>query len=343
MTPTLSPVLIRADLGASYDERKQTAEAALEAGFTEIVIRKSDAALARLGRYTAIVRDDDSLYCEDELMGTVCDITDKEGMEKAYTIRTPYAVINPADWRVIPLENLISRFQNTATKIYACVKTPAEAKLARETMESGCDGIAVCPENPGDVAGFREAKADSFPDANVTEAVVKSVTLLSLGDRVCIDTCSLMEPGEGMFVGSSSSMLFLICSESFQSEYVNARPFRVNAGAVHSYILLPDGTTHYLSEVQAGTELLARRPDGSLRAVSCGRVKIELRPMLLIEAEADGRTGSVVVQNAETIRLATPKGPVSVADITEGDTILVRIESGGRHFGHTISETILEK
>ena len=343
MTKELSPILIRADLGETYEDRKMITEAALEAGYTDIVIRKEDAALTRLARYNAILADGEFLYLNGDKIGTIADITDSEGMEKAYRITTPYAVVNPADWRVIPLENLISRFQKTETRLYACVATPAEAKLARETMEVGCDGIAVVVSSPAELAAFGKADSDDMPDAELTEAVVSAITPLSLGDRVCIDTCSLLAQGEGMLIGSSSACLFLICSESFESEYVNSRPFRVNAGAVHSYILCPDGTTHYLSEIKAGTPLLSRLPDGTLRSVDTGRVKIERRPMILIEAEANGKKHSVVVQNAETIRLGTPAGAVSVADLAVGDTVLVRLESGGRHFGHAMAETILEK
>ena len=343
MTKELSPILIRADLGETYEDRKMITEAALEAGYTDIVIRKEDAALIRLARYNAILADGEFLYLNGDKIGTIADITDSEGMEKAYKITTPYAVVNPADWRVIPLENLISRFQKTEIRLYACVATLAEAKLARETMEVGCDGIAVVVSSPAELAAFGKADSDAMPEAELTEAVVSAITPLSLGDRVCIDTCSLLAQGEGMLVGSSSACLFLICSESFESEYVNSRPFRVNAGAVHSYILCPDGTTHYLSEIKAGTPLLSRLPDGTLRSVDTGRVKIERRPMILIEAEANGKKHSVVVQNAETIRLGTPAGAVSVADLAVGDTVLVRLESGGRHFGHAMAETILEK
>ncbi len=343
MTAELSPILIRADLGETYEDRKMIAEAALEAGYTDIVIRKEDETFTRLARYHAILTDGEFLYLDGEKLGTLADITDSEGMEKAYRITTPYAVVNPADWRVIPLENLISRFQKTKTKLYACVSTPEEAKLARETMEVGCDGIAIAVSSPAELAAFSKVAEDTMPEAELTEAVISAITPLSLGDRVCIDTCSLLEQGEGMLIGSSSACLFLICSESFDSEYVNSRPFRVNAGAVHSYILCPGGTTHYLSEVKAGTALLSRMPNGELRSVDTGRVKIERRPMILIEAEANGKKHSVVVQNAETIRLGTPKGAVSVADLAVGDAVLVRLESGGRHFGHAMAETILEK
>lgn len=201
----------------------------------------------------------------------------------------------------------------------------------------------ITPDTPADIAAFAGISVAGLPEVALTTAIITKITPLSLGNRVCVDTCSLLAPGEGMLVGSRSSCLLLICSESFASAYVNARPFRVNTGAVHSYILCPNGTTRYLSEVESGDPVLTRKPDGTLRSVSVGRVKIEVRPMLHIEAEADGRTYSVVVQNAETIRLGTPSGAVSVSDISAGDAAYVRLESGGRHFGHAMAETICEK
>lgn len=342
MTSELSSIIIRADIPDSYESRKSIVSAALEAGYRDIMLRKCDTALAHLGRYNAIYSDGESVYSGNEIIGTIVSVNGSEGMEKAYKISTPYEFIDTSDWRVIPLENLISR-KNKNTKIYACVKTPAEAKLAFETMEVGCDGIVISAESPEEISAFSKVSDKALPDVKLEEAIVTKITPLSLGDRVCIDTCSLMDAGEGMLIGSSSSCLFLVCSESFESEYVNSRPFRVNAGAVHSYILSPDGTTHYLSEIKAGTELLSRKPNGELRNISTGRVKIELRPLLLIEAEANGKTNSVVLQNAETIRLGTAKGAVSVSDLKEGDKVLVRLEAGGRHFGHAMDETILEK
>jgi len=72
---------------------------------------------------------------------------------------------------------------------------------------------------------------------------------------VCVDTASLMVPGEGMLIGSQSNGLFLVHSESEESPYVAARPFRVNAGAVHAYIRVGE-KTRYLSELSAGDDVL---------------------------------------------------------------------------------------
>jgi len=272
----------------------------------------------------------------------VCRICGTEDMEKAYEVNLPLLIIEPTDWKVIPLENLISRFQNTKTKIFASVKSVDEARLALLTMEVGVDGICIDAQ-PEDFSAFTELAAAALPEIELHDAKITAITPLTLGDRVCIDTCTLMGEGDGMFIGSQSSALFYVCSESFQSEYVNSRPFRVNAGAVHSYILKADGTTQYLSELKSGSSVLVRKSDGKMLEVSVGRIKTEIRPLLLIEAEAGGKTCSVILQNAETIKLAGPKGPRSVTELSPGDCVFVRLEKGGRHFGHLMQETILEK
>ncbi len=128
---------------------------------------------------------------------------------------------------------------------------------------------------------------------------------------------------------------------------VAARPFRVNAGAVHAYARLPHDKTCYLGELAAGQEVLIVGADGQTSVATVGRVKIEVRPMLLVEAEAETpegpKRGAVFLQNAETIRLTAPDGtPLSVVSLKPGDTVLCRLDQAGRHFGMRIQEEIRE-
>jgi 3-dehydroquinate synthase II len=165
-----------------------------------------------------------------------------------------------------------------------------------------------------------------------------------MGDRACIDTCTLMEEGEGMLVGNSSGFLFLVQAETRVNPYVAPRPFRVNAGAVHAYVQVPEGRTCYLSELQAGDRVLVVSARGTVQEATVGRTKIERRPLLLVTAEAQGTTGSIVVQNAETIRLTGPDGEArSVVELEPGDAVLVAIQKAGRHFGLKVDESIREK
>lgn len=145
-----------------------------------------------------------------------------------------------------------------------------------------------------------------------------------------------------MLVGSQSGCLFLVQSESESSGYVAPRPFRVNAGAVHSYVMGSDGRTRYLSEVSSGDTLLLVDREGGSREVIVGRCKVEKRPLLLLRARVGELEYTTILQNAETVRMCTPNGSVSVSEIAPGDELLVMAEEGGRHFGMSVQESIQE-
>jgi len=136
----------------------------------------------------------------------------------------------------------------------------------------------------------------------------------------------------------------LVHSESVENPYVASRPFRVNAGAVHAYTLTPGGKTKYLADLKAGDEVMLVNFQGKSQTAYLGRNKIEKRPMMLIEAEAQGQPISLVMQNAETIRLVSPDGkPISITALKPGDKVLGHIEKAGRHFGMQVDETLIER
>jgi 3-dehydroquinate synthase II len=60
--------------------------------------------------------------------------------------------------------------------------------------------------------------------------------------------------------------------------------------------------------------------------------------MLLIEANYEGKILKLIAQNAETIRVVTPKGSKSVTELKKGDKILAHVKEGGRHFGTLVKE-----
>jgi 3-dehydroquinate synthase II len=320
--------------------------AALEAGFDRIVLAKLDAPLERLGRFAPILLKGDVFRFDDVEIGRLATIRSSKDESAARALRgaTKHVVVRAEDWKVIPIENLIAHFQDSGTRLLVEVHDAADAKLFFETMEVGVDGILLTPSSVREVRAVRALLEASRETVPLVRSKVTAVRPLGLGDRVCVDTCSLLRNGEGMLVGNSSSALFLVHGETLESGYVAARPFRVNAGAVHAYILLPDGATKYLSELRAGDEVLVVDRDGRARSAIVGRVKVERRPLLLVEAEAEGGRFTTIVQNAETIRFVTPDGAaLSVARLRPGDELLIRLEEGGRHFGMKIHETIAER
>ena len=165
-----------------------------------------------------------------------------------------------------------------------------------------------------------------------------------MGYRVCVDTTEIMKEGEGMLVGDKSNFFFLVHSESVENPYVSPRPFRVNAGGVHAYILVPKGKTKYLSEISTGDSVCVVNHRGEIREAVVGRSKVEIRPLMLVRAVCEGVEGTIILQNAETIRLTNPEGkPVSVVKLKKGDRVLVHITESGRHFGVKVKESIKEK
>ena len=95
---------------------------------------------------------------------------------------------------------------------------------------------------------------------------------------------------------------------------------------------------------QRSNAVLAVSHEGKCRPVVVGRAKIERRPLALVEAEEGGQRISIILQNAETLRLTQPDGkPLSLVDLREGSEVLIFREGAGRHFGVKVDETILER
>lgn len=267
-------------------------------------------------------------------------------------LRPQYEVITCPNWKVIPLEELVAKLHGKC-KLLARVKDPEEARLALQALELGTDGVALEATHPDQVAETSEivkqlrTRAEEIERAPRIELIAAKVVRtipMEVGARVCVDTCDLMNGGEGMLVGSQSGGLFLVEAEVEKSPMTSPRPFRVNAGSVSSYILVPGGKTQYLSEIEAGSKVLTVDRRGRARTAVVGRSKIEWRPLMLVEAEARGRRIKTVLQNAETIKLVTPDGSKAVTELAPGDEILAHVEEGGRHFGKLVpGERVIER
>jgi 3-dehydroquinate synthase II len=263
---------------------------------------------------------------------------------KAAELSADYIIINCLNWRVIPLENLIARTRGKS-KLIAEVSNAEDAKLVLETLELGTDGVLLQVSDADELAKATALVKKQAPKIMVVPAKVTAVKPISTGARVCVDTCDLMAPGEGMLVGVQAAGFFLVEAEVHENPYVQSRPFRVNAGSLSMYTLASLQNTRYLSELKAGDEVLIVDRTGKARSASVGRIKIELRPLILVEAEAEGKKIKTILQNAETIRLVTPKGSKAVTELKAGDEVLAHLAtSEGRHFGVAVpDETVIER
>ncbi len=313
--------------------------AALESGADALVVPEghSDRTHA-LGRIKTVAPDGDLVLGKDAVIVEVTNKADEQRVAKMPP--SQIVVLKMRDWKVIPIENLLAQ----RGSLFVEVEGAEEAKLMTEILEKGVDGVLLKSQSVAEIKRTVAVVKGISDKASLVAAKVTKVVQLGMGDRVCIDSCTEMKPGEGMLVGNASNALLLVHSETIPSPYVAARPFRVNAGALHAYVLLPGDKTKYLSDLRSGDPVMVVSSKGETELAYVGRCKIERRPLLLICAEFEGREIGLVMQNAETVRLTKPDGAaLSVAAAKPGDEVLAHITEGGRHFGMKVKETLSEK
>ncbi|MDE0707367.1 MAG: hypothetical protein OSB33_00280 [Candidatus Poseidoniales archaeon] len=286
-------------------------------------------------------------------VGVHIEISDAEGQDAAKSMvgLVSWIVLTTGDWQMIPLENIVAAAQGTGTHLIARIDTTQSIRGAAFALETGVDGLLLPADHAeiwadAQIIAAERLATQSEGDEGVLEdgSELVAVEILSIddggvGDRVCVDLTSILEVGEGFLIGSSANALVLVHGETLESEFVPPRPFRVNAGAVHAYILLADGSTKYLSELIAGDSVAVCNSSGIVRSAMIGRMKIESRPFLLIryghsESEI---TGQIFLQQAETVRLISPLGDMpSVTSVEVGDYLLAYTGTSARHIGQNV-------
>ena len=297
---------------------------------------------------------DEKLIHNDSVVGYAFMIDDHKSHEKVRNKigLAEWIVLDFSNWKMIPVENIIAECEGTGTKIAVIVNLAKDVNGIAFALEKGADAIVI--ENEVDlIQACSIAKSqrlenssldiiqttESLEKLNLSELTITNIESGGVGERYCIDLVCLISEGEGMLIGSSSSSLSLVHGEVIDSDFVPARPFRVNAGPPHSYILMADGKTKYLSELISGDNVMLVSENGSMRSATIGRLKIEKRPFLRIYWENDYQiSNSIFLQQAETVRILSRVGVVkSVTELKIGDTILCHESNHSRHIGNKVS------
>jgi 3-dehydroquinate synthase class II len=249
----------------------------------------------------------------------------------------------------IPLELVIASLQSTSTILMKEIRDPADvddAIVSYGVMEYGAEGVIFSPREHGAMSEFLERMAQTENEAlSIQVGTVIESRPVGMGYRACIDTSTLFEPDEGMLVGSTSQGGLLCCPEVFFLPYMELRPFRVNAGAVHSYVFNTGNRTDYMSELKAGSPVMIVNSQGKVRRASVGRIKIEQRPLRLIEVEFAGKERvNVLMQDDWHVRIFSDAvKPLNISHLKPGDRVLGYVTEPGRHVGIKINESIIEK
>jgi len=256
-----------------------------------------------------------------------------------------WSVLRFADPTKIPLEIVLAAAASSDGNIITVAEDVEEATIIFGVLEHGSEGVMLAPAAVGDATALKSA-ADDRPSAlDLVELEVTQVTHVGMGERACVDTCTYFRQDEGILVGSHSKGMVLCVSETHPLPYMPTRPFRVNAGAIMSYTMSTNGRTNYLSELQAGSKVLAVDVKGQARVATVGRVKIETRPLLSVDAKApDGTEVNLILQDDWHVRVLGPGGAVlNSTELKPGDKLLGFLPTEDRHVGYPIDEFCREQ
>ena len=302
----------------------------------------------------SITIDDGCIIDNGKQIGIQVLIDSKEGQLRARSMAgsIDWILLEFQDWTMIPIENIVASCDGGPTKVAARIISPEQAQGAAFALDIGVDAILAKAEclDSALIAKLQRQESSEPTETIIREPFAPATLTVTdvkeggVGDRVCVDFTSYLEKGEGMLVGSSASSMVLVHSETIESEFVPVRPFRVNAGAVHCYTLMADGTTKYLCEIISGDEVAIISAQGNMRAAVVGRLKIERRPLIqLFWSDDNGKEGHTFLQQAETVRLIEKPGiPTQVTEMEVGMELIGSSDPFGRHLGLAISAEVRE-
>ncbi|XP_074564696.1 uncharacterized protein LOC141821203 [Curcuma longa] len=345
-----------------WTESRHVMTAAVERGWNTFIFRSEPRSTELANEWSAIalitpifIDGKDLLDEQTRKIASLCEVSSPQDLEalQPNTEAENVVITFQNEWQVIPAENIVAAFQGYDKTVLAVSSTSTEAQVFLEALEQGLDGVVLKVEDMEEVLKLKDyfdRRNEVRTMLDLTKATITRIEVVGMGDRVCVDLCSLMQPGEGLLVGSFARGLFLVHSECLETNYIASRPFRVNAGPVHAYVAVPGGRTCYLSELQAGKEVIVVDRKGQQRTSIVGRIKIESRPLILVEAKQEqsgNETYSIFLQNAETVGFVCPpeanRSSIPVTSLKVGDEVMIRVQGGARHTGIEIQEFILEK
>ncbi|MET9364739.1 3-dehydroquinate synthase II [Streptomyces sp. NPDC006632] len=279
--------------------------------------------------------------------GRYVEIVDAETLEEACTSGRveKWSLLDFRDPTKIPLEIVIAAAARADGSLITVAKDVEEAEIIFGVLELGSDGVLMAPAKVGDTTDLKLAAQAGVPDVELVELEITATAHVGMGDRACVDTATYFREDEGILVGSHSKGMILCVSETHPLPYMPTRPFRVNAGAIHSYTLGENERTNYLSELKSGSKVTAVDIHGRTRLVTVGRVKIESRPLISIDAVGpEGRTANLILQDDWHVRVLGPGGVVlNSTELKPGDKVLGYLPVADRHVGYPIAEFCLEK
>jgi hypothetical protein len=105
--------------------------------------------------------------------------------------------------QVAAAERMVTAFQDSSTALYAVANSASDSQIYLEALGKGTDGVVLHTDDPAQIYALKEylrGRREAKMGVRMVKAMVTQVEPVGLGDRVCVDLCNLLQPGEGLLV-----------------------------------------------------------------------------------------------------------------------------------------------
>ncbi|KAG0581830.1 hypothetical protein KC19_3G013200 [Ceratodon purpureus] len=165
------------------------------------------------------------------------------------------------------------------------------------------------------------------------EATISRVTfVVGLGEAVTLSLHHPLSPGEGLLVGSSPSALFLMHSGHHHATTT------LSTATPGSYIAMEGKMAMKLAFLEPDQRVLAVDSLGRCRTIPVRHATTTATPLVLVEAQCEGRRHSTMLHHTDSVGLCHSHGHghrhgenmgtmVSVKSLKVGDRVLLRLRS----------------
>jgi 3-dehydroquinate synthase class II len=180
-----------------------------EVACERVLLERGDPHVERPGLEAVTVDGRFDLKHHGQKLGRLVRVADGKGQEKAAK-QEGLVVVDALDWRVIPLENLVAARRDRPGTLYAIARTPQQAGLFADTLETGVHGIVLAPESPqAIVEADQELRKRWRPPVPKVTVAISAAGIQVVGEKAV--TSGTADPAEradpnGSAVSASSAV-----------------------------------------------------------------------------------------------------------------------------------------
>lgn len=175
-----------------------------EVACERVLLERGDPHVERPGLEAVTVDGRLDLKHRGKKVGRLVKLADAKGQEKAAK-QDGIVIVDAEDWRIIPLENLVAARRGRPDTLFALARTPQQAGLFADTLETGVHGIVLAPDSPQAIVEADQELRKRWRSPVPPPTVVVAAGIPVIGRRPVEGAAESAEPAEAASSSSATS------------------------------------------------------------------------------------------------------------------------------------------